>query len=110
MVAAQAAVDSSGNCGEEHPWVFYSHDGGQHWKEEIVPNLTAGLAGGDPAVVYDPKDHVFVYSFIQFSRTDSTNTINVTSFIRRRQLVLPPDAGRSRGNGQAHDHGRPESR
>ena len=58
---------------------FYSHDGGQHWKEEIVPNLTAGLAGGDPAVVYDPKDHVFVYSFIQFSRTDSTNTINVTS-------------------------------
>jgi hypothetical protein len=79
VVAAQAAVDSSGNCGEEHPWVFYSHDGGQHWQEEIVPNLTAGLEGGDPAVVYDPKDHVFVYSFIQFSRTDSTNTINVTS-------------------------------
>jgi hypothetical protein len=79
VVAAQAAADSSGNCGDQHPWVFYSHDGGQHWQEEIVPNLTAGLAGGDPAVVYDPKDHVFVYSFIQFSRTDSTNTINVTS-------------------------------
>src|SRR6185437_1621579 len=26
----------------------------------------------------DPKDHVFVYSFIQFSRTDSTTKINVT--------------------------------
>lgn len=78
VVAAQASMESSGSCGEEHPWVFYSHDGGQHWREEIVPNLTAGLAGGDPAVVYDPKDHVFVYSFIQFSRTDSTTKINVT--------------------------------
>ncbi len=79
VVAAQAYMDSAGNCDDSHPWVFYSHDGGQHWKEEVMPGLTAGLAGGDVGVVYDPKDHVFVYSFLQFSRTTSTNSINVAS-------------------------------
>src|SRR5579859_378930 len=79
VVAAQAYVDGSGNCDDSHPWVFYSHDGGQHWQEEIMPGLTAGLAGGDVGVVYDPKDHVFVYSFLQFSRTTSTDSINVAS-------------------------------
>jgi hypothetical protein len=79
VVAAQAYVDASGNCDDSHPWVFYSHDGGQHWKEEIMPGLTAGLAGGDVGVVYDPKDHVFVYSFLQFSRTTSTDSVNVAS-------------------------------
>jgi len=79
VVAAQAYVDSNGNCDDSHPWVFYSHDGGQHWKEEIMPGLTAGLAGGDVGVVYDPKDHVFVYSFLQFSRTTSTDSVNVAS-------------------------------
>jgi hypothetical protein len=79
VVAAQAFVDASGNCGDSHAWVFYSHDGGQHWKEEIIPGTTAGLASGDVAVAYDPKDHVFVYSFLQFSRTTSTNSINAES-------------------------------
>jgi hypothetical protein len=79
VVAAQAFIDSSGNCADSQPWVFYSHDGGQHWKEEIMPGLTAGLAGGDVGVAYDPKDHVFVYSFLQFSRTTSTDSINVAS-------------------------------
>ncbi len=79
VVAAQAYVDASGNCDDAHPWVFYSHDGGQHWREEIMPGLTAGLAGGDVGVVYDPKNHVFVYSFLQFSRTTSTDSINVAS-------------------------------
>ncbi len=79
VVAAQAYMDSSGNCDDSHPWVFYSHDGGQHWNEEVMPNLTAGLAGGDVGVVYDPKDHVFVYCFLQFSRSTSTNSINVAS-------------------------------
>lgn len=79
VVAAQAYVDSSGNCGDSHAWVFYSHDGGQHWAEEIIPGTTAGLASGDVGVVYDAKDHVFVYSFLQFSRTTSTDSINVES-------------------------------
>jgi hypothetical protein len=79
VVAAQSYMDSSGNCDDSHPWVFYSHDGGQHWQEEIMPGLTAGLAGGDVGIVYDPKDHVFVYSFLQFSRSTSTDSINVAS-------------------------------
>jgi hypothetical protein len=79
VVAAQTYMDGSGNCADSQAWVFYSHDGGQHWREEIMPGLTAGLASGDVAVVYDPKDHVFVYSFLQFSRTTSTNSINVAS-------------------------------
>ena len=79
VVAAQAYVDGNGNCDDSHPWVFFSHDGGQHWQEEIMPGLTAGLAGGDVGVVYDPKDSVFVYSFLQFSRTTSTDSINVAS-------------------------------
>jgi hypothetical protein len=79
VVAAQAYVDANGNCDDAHPWVFYSHDGGQHWQEEIMPGLTAGLAGGDVGVVYDPKDHVFVYSFLQFSRTTTQDSINVAS-------------------------------
>ena len=76
VVAAQAYVDGNGNCDDSHPWVFYSHDGGQHWQEEIIPGLAAGLAGGDVGVVYDPKDHVFVYSFLQFSRSTSTDSVN----------------------------------
>jgi len=79
VVAAQAFVDSSGNCDDSHAWVFYSHDGGQHWQEEIIPGTTAGLASGDVAVAYDPKDHVFVYSFLQFSRTTSTNSVEAES-------------------------------
>lgn len=79
VVAAQMYVDGSGNCDDAHPWVFYSRDGGQHWAEEIMPGLTAGLAGGDVGIVYDPKNHVFVYSFLQFSRTTSTDSINTAS-------------------------------
>jgi hypothetical protein len=79
VVAAQAYVDGNGNCDDSHPWVFYSHDGGQHWAEEIMPGLTAGLAGGDVGVVYDAKDQVFVYSFLQFSRTTTTDSVNVAS-------------------------------
>lgn len=79
VVAAQAYVDSSGNCDDSHPWVFYSHDGGQHWHEEIMPGLTAGLAGGDVSVVYDAKHHVFVYSFLQFSRSTSADSVNAAS-------------------------------
>lgn len=80
VVAAAAAVDASGACIQENrPWVFYSHDGGQHWREEIVPNLTAGLEGGDVSVVYDPKDHVFVYAFLQFNdETLTTSQVRVT--------------------------------
>ena len=42
VVAAQAFVDASGNCGDSHAWVSYSHDGGQHREEEIIPGATAG--------------------------------------------------------------------
>jgi hypothetical protein len=79
VVAAQAYVDATGACADSHPWVFYSHDGGQHWREQIMPGLTAGLAGGDVGVVYDAKHHVFVYSFMQFSRTTSANSVDVAS-------------------------------
>jgi hypothetical protein len=79
VVAAQAYVDSSGNCDDAHPWVFYSHDGGQHWHEEIMPGLTAGLAGGDVSVAYDAKHHVFVYAFLQFSRSTSADSVNAAS-------------------------------
>ncbi|HEY1593144.1 MAG TPA: IPT/TIG domain-containing protein [Solirubrobacteraceae bacterium] len=79
VVAAQAYVDATGACDDSHAWVFYSHDGGQHWKEEVIPGTTAGLASGDVGVVYDPKDHVFVYSFLQFSRTTSTDSVNAES-------------------------------
>jgi hypothetical protein len=79
VVAAQAYVDATGACDDSHAWVFYSHDGGQHWQEEIIPGTTAGLASGDVSVVYDPKDHVFVYSFLEFSRTTSTDSVNVES-------------------------------
>ena len=42
MLAAQAFVDASGNCGGSRAWVSYSHDGGQHREEEIIPGATAG--------------------------------------------------------------------
>src|SRR5215472_5728240 len=72
-------ADASGACADSQAWVFYSHDGEQHWAQEIMPGLTAGLASGDVGVVYDAKDHVFVYSFLQFSRTTTQNIINTAS-------------------------------
>jgi hypothetical protein len=79
VVAAQAYVDDTGACDDSHAWVFYSHDGGQHWKEQVIPGTTAGLASGDVGVVYDAKDHVFVYSFLQFSRTTTSDAVSVES-------------------------------
>jgi hypothetical protein len=79
VVAAQMYANAAGACADSQAWVFYSHDGGQHWAQEIMPGLTAGLASGDVGVVYDPKDHVFVYSFLQFSRTTSTEGVYVAS-------------------------------
>ncbi|HKD95415.1 MAG TPA: IPT/TIG domain-containing protein [Gaiellaceae bacterium] len=76
VVAAQAYMDSSGACDDSNVWVFYSHDGGQHWREQIMPGLTANMVSGDPSVTYDPKHHVFVYAFLQFSRSTTANTIN----------------------------------
>jgi hypothetical protein len=35
VVAAQAFFDATGACSDSNVWVFYSHDGGQHWKEQI---------------------------------------------------------------------------
>ena len=81
VVAAQTYVNAAGACADSQPWVFYSHDGGQHWQQQIMPGLTAGLAGGDVGVVYDAKDHVFVYSFLQFSRSTSQNSVNVASSV-----------------------------
>jgi hypothetical protein len=55
--------------------VFYSHDGGQHWQQQVMPGLVR-TASGDPSVVFDPVRQVFVYSFIEFDRDANGNEIN----------------------------------
>ena len=74
VVAAQAFFDGT-NCSDSHPLVFYSHDGGQHWLQQVIPGLDR-TAGGDPSVVFDPVRRVFVYSFIAFDRDANQNEIN----------------------------------
>ncbi|MDQ2741474.1 MAG: selenium-binding family protein, partial [Chloroflexota bacterium] len=74
--AAQMYMNGDGSCGDSHPFAFYSHDGGQHWQQVIMPGLSL-QAGGDTSVAYDPLHHVFVLAFIQFDRTDNSGQINV---------------------------------
>jgi hypothetical protein len=74
IVAAQAYANSTG-CADSHPWVYYSHDGGQHWAQQVMPGLTH-TAGGDPVIAYDRKHGKFVYGFLEFNRDGSGNPIN----------------------------------
>ncbi|HEX8102188.1 MAG TPA: hypothetical protein VF533_06240 [Solirubrobacteraceae bacterium] len=63
VVAAQAYADDDG-CGQPHPWVFTSHDGGGHWKHRVIP--VSYRAGGKPTVAYDPVRDAFVYAWLAF--------------------------------------------
>jgi len=74
LVGAQAYADSSG-CSDAHPWVYYSRDGGQHWAQQLLPNLLR-TGGGDSAVAFDPVHNVFVYSYLEFNRDSSSNPID----------------------------------
>jgi hypothetical protein len=71
VAGANTYYDNSGNCQDSHAGVYYSADGGQHWRYEVMPGLI-DPSSGDPGVIYDAKDHVFLYSFIEFNRNDST--------------------------------------
>ncbi len=72
MVAGvNSYYDNSGNCQDSHAGVFYSSDGGQHWRYQVMPGLVFP-SSGDPGVVYDPVRQVFLYSFVEFNRSDST--------------------------------------
>jgi hypothetical protein len=74
IVAAQAFSDGT-DCSDSHPFVFYSHDGGQHWHQQVMPGMVRS-AGGDPSVVFDPVRLVFVYSFTEFDRDANGQPIN----------------------------------
>jgi hypothetical protein len=69
VVAAQEYQDNSG-CADSHAWAFTSHDAGQHWQATLLPGLQQP-ASGDVAVTFDPVRQVFVYSFLEFSRTNA---------------------------------------
>ena len=71
VAGANTYYDNSGNCQDSHAGVYYSSDGGQHWKFEVMPGLL-DPASGDPGVTFDPVRQVFVFSFVEFSRTDAT--------------------------------------
>jgi hypothetical protein len=72
MVAgANTYYDNSGTCRDSVAGVYHSSDGGRHWQFEVMPGLV-DPASGDPGVTYDPVRHVFLYSFVEFSRTDET--------------------------------------
>jgi hypothetical protein len=68
---ANTYYDNSRNCQDSHTGVYYSSDGGQHWKFEVMPGLLFP-ASGDPVVTYDPVRHVFVFAFVEFNRSDDT--------------------------------------
>ncbi len=71
VAGANTYYDNSGNCQDSHAGVYHSSDGGQHWAFEVMPGLLFP-ASGDPGVTYDPVAQVFVYSFVEFNRSDDT--------------------------------------
>jgi hypothetical protein len=68
---ANTYYDNSGNCQDSHVGVYYSSDGGQHWKFEVMPGLIDPFSG-DPVVTYDPVRHVFLFAFVEAKRGDET--------------------------------------
>ena len=68
---ANTYYDNSGSCQDSHVGVYYSSDGGQHWKFEVMPGLIDPFSG-DPVVTYDPVRHVFLFAFVEAKRGDST--------------------------------------
>src|SRR5579859_739535 len=71
VAGANSYYDNSGNCQDSHAGVFYSSDGGQHWRYEVMPGLIYP-ASGDPGLTYDPVHQEFLYSFVEFNRSDAT--------------------------------------
>ena len=71
VAGATRYYDNSGNCRDSDAGVYYSSDGGQHWRFQVMPGLLFP-SSGDPGVTYDPVRHVFLYSFVEFNRSDDT--------------------------------------
>ena len=71
VAGANTYYDNSGSCQDSHAGVYYSSDGGQHWRFEVMPGLLFP-SSGDPQVTYDPVRQVFLYAFVEFNRSDST--------------------------------------
>jgi hypothetical protein len=76
VVAAQMYENGDGSCGDSHAWAFTSLDGGQHFTQAVLPALQQPTSG-DVNVVYDPKHHVFAYSFLEFNRNGSASRVGV---------------------------------
>ena len=62
VAGAQSPYANDGTCTNPEPGVFYSSDGGRHWKYEVMPGLEYG-DGNSPAITFDPVRQVFVYAF-----------------------------------------------
>ncbi len=71
VAGANTYYDNSGNCQDSHVGVYYSSDGGQHWKFEVMPGLIDPFSG-DPEVTYDPVRHVFLFAFVEAERNVSS--------------------------------------
>jgi len=71
VAGANTYYDNAGNCQDSHAGVYYSSDGGQHFKFEVMPGLVFP-SSGDPVVTYDPVRHVFLFAFVEFNRADDT--------------------------------------
>ena len=84
VAGANTYENGDGTCGDSHAFAYYSHDGGQHWRQTILPGLSF-QASGDPAVTYDPVHQVFVYAFLEFDRSDSDRARRRRGLQRRRQ-------------------------
>ena len=71
VAGANSYYDNAGNCLDSHVGVYYSSDGGQHWKFEVMSGLIDPFSG-DPVVTYDPVRHVFLFAFVEAKRGDET--------------------------------------
>src|SRR3954447_49413 len=71
VAGANTYYDNNGNCQDSHVGVYYSSDGGQHWKYEVMPGLIDPFSG-DPVVTFDPLRQVFVFAFVEANRSDDT--------------------------------------
>lgn len=71
VAGANTYYDNSGGCTDSVAGVYYSSDGGQHWKYQVMPGLLFPAAG-DPVVTFDPVRQVFVFAFVEFNRSDGT--------------------------------------
>jgi hypothetical protein len=67
VVAGQEYQDASGGCADSHAWAFTSQNFGTTWQATLLPGLQ-DPASGDVAVTFDPVRHVFVLSFLEFTR------------------------------------------